>query len=598
VFAGLVLFTGCGAGPVATGGAGTLAVHGNVFGGQSAVSGSVVMLYAAGKSGNGSAATPMLIHPVTSGDDGSFTLTGDYVCANVEDQVYLTATGGNPGLIAGTNNAALLMMSALGRCGDLPTTPFVSINELTTVAAAWALSPFISSAANIGATSTNATGLKNGFLNAALLVDPRPGGLPVLPSNLSIETGKISSLANSIASCVNSDGGSACSPLFTAAKVGSTAPTDTLMAALNVVRNPANNVMAVYNAASTVPPFPSTLNEAPNDWTLSMTVTGGGLNSPTALAVDAGGSVWVADYLGAVSAFTPQGTPLSPTGYGAGVLSNTFGLTIDTSGNIWVSSTNDPAHGSTFGSVSKFAGSSSGTPGALVGTYSDANLDFPEGLSADTNGNIMIGNYANGLGGSIYNGTGGEVSSLLGDGSVNFPVAVAADSTHGMWLANQSDRTVTHVRADGVVLAHPSCCSEATDIAVDAFGNAWVTNFGDSSVSEVSSAGVTTLTSVMGGGLSSPSGLVIDGAQNVWAVNYSGGSFSHLAGNGGTVTAGTALSPASGFGLDASLVQPFGVAVDATGNLWVSNYSNNDLVMFFGLAAPTKTPVSPTPAIP
>jgi hypothetical protein len=600
VFAAVLSFTGCGAGPAATSGAGSLAIRGSIYGGQQPVSGSSVKLYAAGKSGNGSAATPMLVLPVMSLSDGSFTLTGDYVCANVEDQVYLTATGGNPGLTSGTNNAALVMMSALGRCGDLPTTPFVNINELTTVAAVWALAPFINSAANVGATSTNAAGLKNGFLNATLLIDPRLGGFfPALPSNLTIETGKISALANSIASCVNSDGGAGCMPLFSAATPsGGTAPTNTLQAALNIVRNPANKVTAVYQAAGSFPPFPTTQTSAPNDWTMSMTVTGGGLSLPTALAVDAGGNVWVADYPGALSGFTPQGTPLSATGFGIAVLSNAFGLTVDTGGNVWVSSSNMPTHGSTVGSVSKFAGSASGSPGSLAGTFSDVNLNYPEGLAADTNGNIMIGNYAGGFGGSIYNGMGGVVSSMLGVGSVAFPVAVAADSTHGIWLANQSDTTVTHVAANGTVLAHPSCCDDASGIAVDAFGNAWVANFGNDSVSEVSAAGTTTLASAKGGGLSTPSGVVIDGAQDVWTPNYSGGSFSHLAGNGGATAAGTAISPSSGFGKDASLAQPFAIAIDATGDVWLSNYSNSDVVMFFGIASPTKTPVGPVPALP
>jgi len=582
-----------------------LNIRGSIFGGQQPVSGASINLYAAGKTGNGSAATSMLLTPRSSGPDGTFNLTGDYVCANANDQVYIAATGGNPGLTAGTNNAALVMISALGRCSDLPTTQFVSINELTTVAAVWALAPFIGSVTNIGASPTNAVGITNGFLNAGLLVDSRSGKLPVLASNLSVETGKINALANSIASCVNSDGGTGCSPLFTAATVGSNVPTNTLAAALNIVRNPGNNVAAVYNAAGAFPPFATTQGGvAPNDWTMSLTVTGGGLNAPTAIAIDPLGAVWAADHQGLLSGFSAQGTPFNATGYGAGVLSNVFGLTIDSNNNVWAASSSAPIHSGTYGSLSKFVGYGSGTTGQLQATYFDAAMNYPEALSADPNGNIMIANYAN-HSGEIYNTNGGVVASGLAVNLASFPVSVAADAQHGMWLPSSGSTNVTHIAADGTILANPSlpsqsCCgTQPQAVAVDAFGNAWVADYAGSAVDELSAAGTVTLTGVPGaGGVTYPNGLVIDGAQDIWVVNYFGPSISHIAGNGGAVAAGTALSPDSGLGLDASLVFPYSIAVDGTGNVWVGNNGGNDLVMFFGLATPTKTPVSPTPVQP
>ncbi len=598
LFASALTFTGCGIGPTATNSVGTLQMHGRIFGGQQPVSGSSVKLYAAGKTGNGSPAVSLLVTPVTSDANGNFSITGDYTCANANDQVYLSATGGNPGLAPGTNNVALVMLSAVGRCANLPTTPFVNINEQTTVAAAWALAPFINSAANVGATATNAAGIANGFLNAVLIVDPASGQAPALPPNLTVESGKITALANSIASCVNSNGGAGCTPLFSAATPsGGTAPTDTLQAALNIVKNPANNVAAVFNAGSSFPPFVSTLTSAPNDWTLSLTVTGGGLNSPTALGLDAGGSVWVAGLNGVLSGFTPQGAPLSAAGFGVGALSQSFGLTIDPNGSIWVSSENKPQHGGTFGSVSKFAGSASGTPGQLIGTFSDPGLDFPDALSADTNGNILIANYGDSTA-SVYSNTGAVVSSGLGTGNLSFPTSVAADATHGLWLANQSDGSVTHLAADGTLLAHPACCSGASAIAVDVLGNAWVADYSSGAVTELSAAGTATLATTKVGGLASPIALVIDGAQDIWVSNYSGASITHLAGNASVSPAGTALSPSQGLGQDASLVQPFGIGVDATGDVWVSNFVNSDVVEFFGLASPTRTPVNPAPAIP
>jgi hypothetical protein len=593
-----VSLTGCGIGTTASSGTGTLQIRGNIHGGQQAVSGASVRLYAAGKTGNGSAATSMLALPVTSDANGNFSITGDYVCTNLEDQVYVAALGGNPGLPAGSTNPALVMIDALGRCGNLPTTSFISVNELTTVAAAWALAPFMVSADHVGASSTNTAGIANAFLNARLLVDPTTGLPGTVASNLSIETGKIYALGNSLAACVNSNGGSACTPLFTAATPpGQAAPVNTLAAALNVVKNPSNNVAAVYNASTPFPPFPSGLASAPNDWTLSMTVTGGGVVAPTSLGIDAAGNVWAAGYYGVLSVFSPQGTPLSATGYGQGTLSESYGLTVDPNGDVWVTMQETPYHNPTRGGIAKFGGATSGSQGTLRFVASDTSLDYPNAVVADTNGNIMAANYANSSA-TIYNTTGGLVAGQLGSGSAAFPVAIAADSTHGLWLANQGDSTVTHVAANGTVLARPACCDGASGIAVDALGNAWVANYYNSSVSEVASNGTITLNGVSVGGLSYPSGIAIDGAQDVWVANYRATSFSHLAGNGGTKAAGTAYSGASGFGQDASLSLPYAIAPDASGTVWISNFDHNSLVAFFGLAAPTKTPLTPTPAQP
>ena len=73
---------------------------------------------------------------VTTDSNGGFSITGEYTCTSGQ-QVYLYALGGNPG--SGTNSAAGLM-AALGNCpaagNFLAATPYVVINEVSTVAAA------------------------------------------------------------------------------------------------------------------------------------------------------------------------------------------------------------------------------------------------------------------------------------------------------------------------------------------------------------------------------------------------------------------------------------------------------------------------------
>jgi len=597
--------TGCGIGPVASSSEGSLALAGRVHGGQQPVVGSVVQLYTAGIAGNGSAARPMIAATVTTDSNGFFGITGDYTCVNSTDQVYITATGGDPGV--GTNNSNLIMMTALGNCGNLNSSTYITINEVTTVAAAWALAPFMISATNVGSSPTNSLGLQNAFLNAQLIASSATGLAATNPSNLAIETDKLYALADAIATCVNSSGGSSCTPLFAAATppAGSapivTAPTDTIAAALDIVKFPGSNPGGVYNLISPTPPFPTAYTQAPNDWTMSLTVTGGGLNSPTAITVDASGNIWVAGYYGLLSAFSPQGTPLSATGFGSGILSETYGVAVDNSGNLWVSNQELPGHSPGHGSIVKFMGASSGSMGTPVFNaatnsywFFDQTMSFPTALAPDSNGDIMIANFANSTG-AVYDSSGNVVATGLGTGNSAFPVAIIADGSHGMWLANQGDTTVTHVDQFGNILAHPNCCSGANGIAIDTFGNAWVANYYGGNVNEISPTG-TSATLVDGGqdgGLANgyPAGLALDAAQNVWVALYRGTGFSEVVGPSGYQAPGTALSPANGYGLDANLLLPFTLAPDASGNIWVSNYGKSNIVMFFGIATPTATPI-------
>ena len=89
-------------------------LRGNMHGGQQPISGASVQLYAAGTNGYGSSATALLSAPVITDANGAFSITGNYTCPSSTSQLYIVATGGNPGLTPGTNNAAIALMAALG----------------------------------------------------------------------------------------------------------------------------------------------------------------------------------------------------------------------------------------------------------------------------------------------------------------------------------------------------------------------------------------------------------------------------------------------------------------------------------------------------
>ena len=640
------VLSGCGSGVVATSSIGTLGIQGKVRGGQQPVTSASIFLYSAGKTGNGSAATSMLNTPVITDSNGSFTIASDYTCASSTDQVYLVATGGNPGLGNSVNNTAIVLMTALGNCGNLSSIPFVTINEVTTAAAAWTLAPFMTAYANVGASATNALGISNAFLDAQLLANLGTGASVQPTGNLTTEYTKLNTLADAIATCVNSNGGASCTPLFAAATPsGATAPTDTLGALLNIVKNPGQNVAAVYKIVQSTPPFEPTLSSAPNDWTMSMTIQGGALNPssgvintadpnyaiggglyyPQHLDIDANGYVWVGNNGSgtnsgdsSVSEFSPQGTAISPEkGYGAGILNELFALVIDTTGNIWV--TNEQNEGQGNGSITGFLGSNSSTPGTPItntnpatggnGTpyffdTSTAGTYFPAYLSANNSGQIFIGNQ-DATYPSVFTTSTGAISSL-GIGSVSFPQSIAADASGGVWLGNSSakvtqDTTVTHIAANGTY-SQISCCSGPYALATDSSGNLWVENYDNDTISEISSSGTVLVDQLALSGVQGSNGMSIDAGQNLWIANYGsynaatptiGASFTGI-----STTTLTSLSPASGFGTAAGMVVPVATIPDRSGNVWITSKDTNALVVFFGLAVPTATPLMPTPTAP
>jgi hypothetical protein len=608
--------------------------QGQVLSGTQPISGATLQLYAVGSAGNDSAATPMLTQPVTSDGLGMFNLTGYFTCGQsstgstitttvtpANTQVYLVATGGIASPTSTTGNPALVLVAAVGSCSNLTTpTPFFTLNELTTAAAAWALAPFSASATNIGASATNTLGIANAFLDAALLANPATGAAATLPANLTVETGKLSAFADALNPCTASDGGSACDPLFTAATpTGGTAPADTFTAALNIVHNPGQNVAAVYALIPTppTPPFATTLTASPNDWTLSLTVTGGGLLEPTALGIDSQDNVWVANQNGPLSAFSPQGTPLSPTGFGfvsgVSIIDFVFGLAIDPGNNIWV--TNQQGYGGGgSGSVTEFYGVN--TP-ATTGTspnpggYSNS-IGYPVALAADTNGYIYVANTSNSSA-TVLDNSGNLVSGSLGANYTlgDIPNAIALDATHGFWLSGNEN--VAHISSTGTLLVNAACCQQSFGMATDAAGDLWIADYlggpdnrGAIAEAVTDTSGNTSvpISGLVTGGINHPQMVAVDAAQNVWFTNRVNRSITEIAGTASTLPVGTAISPstgvytAGGYGLDAGLDGPFTILPDRSGNLWVSNESVYTLTMFFGLAAPTVTPLQPVPTAP
>lgn len=258
-------------------------LRGQVKGGQPPVWGATIQLYQVGAAGDGSSAAP-LGSSTTTDQTGGFTITGNYMCPASNPQVYLLATGGNPGLATGTNNTAIALIAALGSCSSLSPSTFINVNEVTTVAAVAALLPYMTSPTGIGSGTSDAPGLAAAFTLASQYASTATGTSPgtSVPAGDAVPSKLINSLAGIVSTCVNSTGGSAgdgsyCGTLFTdSTPQGGAAPTDVATALLNILNNPTSNLTSLFALLPSISPFEPVLPAAPSSWTVSLITTPAG----------------------------------------------------------------------------------------------------------------------------------------------------------------------------------------------------------------------------------------------------------------------------------------------------------------------------------
>ncbi len=594
-----ILAAGCGVSvnsPINSKGGSGASFYGAVTADGKPVAGASVQLFAAGTSGNGSTASALLTTALDTGADGSFTVPSGYSCDASTAQVYLIARGGTPASSSGENNS-LALMSALGTCTGITAGSAVTVNEATTVAAVAPLAAFYSAGGNIGASSTNAVGLANAFTTAANLVNVSTGISPgaSVPATLTVSRAKLNTLANALAVCTAAS--SVCAPLFAAATPSSgLVPDNTLDAVFNILRYPANNVAAIYQVASGTTVFSPALAAAPPDWMLFTTWTGGGINEPTSIAIDASGNLWAAGYPGAVSAWTPGGEALAAAGFTGGGLDESWGLAVAPSGSVWITDyASQSGVNNGYGAVTEL--NSDGTALSGADGYFSGGIEWPIAVAADTNGDIWVVNNWETVTRLSSSGSPLSGANGWGLGQLDFPVAVAIDAQHNAWVANQSGDTITSIAPDGSLVNSYSCCDGPAGIATDEYGYVWAANYYGNSLSVVTTSGAVVSSGLTGGGINDPQGIAVDGAGTVWLTNYHSNSLSEVSG-AKDASMGAAMSPAFGFGSDASLSEPYAIAIDASGNLWVSNHGNSTITQFIGVATPVKTPLAGPPKSP
>jgi streptogramin lyase len=586
---------------------------GAVYDGRQPIVGAHVYLMAANTTGYGKPSVSLLNAAATghsdglgaylvTGANGGFTWPAGAICAS-GSQVYVYALGGSVG---GGSNAAAGLMTAVGTCpsaGNVGALPYVWVNEVSTVAAAYALAGFATDATHVASSGTAPAlvGLANAFANAANISSLTAGvAYAYTPAtNGIVPQAEINTLADILAACVASGAANsgACTTLFADSVASGSpvvAPADTATAAINIAHNPSADIAGLFALLPSSPPFVPVLAAAPHDLTVSIAYFGGGLNVPQGIAIDATGNVWVANLIAnTLSEFTPAGLAISSTtGYKGGGVNEPTAIAIDLTGNAWVAN----AQGT---GVSEFQGYAPVSPSS----------GFPVCAAPSSHGVAIDGLnqvwFANEFGFSgIYNSEGlqnagcigvlanaGTTVGSYGSGYLDGAFGVAIDGTGNVWISNQSGNSLTELSSSGTPISPfagytGGGLNVPDSIAIDGGGSVWAVNAGNSALSKFSNSGVALSPpfGFVGGGLFRPECVAVDGAGNVWVGNSLGNSLSEFS------NAGQALSPLGFTG--AQVKEPDGIAIDGSGDVWLTNAGDSVLVEFVGAAAPVVTPMA------
>ena len=368
------------------------------------------------------------------------------------------------------------------------------------------------------------------------------------------------------------------------------------------------------------------------------------------VAIDADGNLFIADSgNNTIRKITPDGAVTTLAGK-AGVsgdvdgvgsearFSNPTGVATDSAGRIYVADTGNHTIRmiTPGGAVTTLAGTAGETGTADgVGSAARFKLGFVGPLStlavpstgrgavaADKDGNVYVADSSNATIRKItpagvvstLAGSAGAIGDADGDGAAarfTSPVGIAVDNAGNVYVADSSDvslstgNTIRKITATGTVttLAGASGMSGKADgtgssarfsnpasIAVDAGGNVFVADNFNNTIRKITPVGV--VTTVAGGSAGSsdgtgadakfalPGGVAVDSTGNVFVTDSRNHTIRKIT-SAGVVTTFAGAPPlrgnADGSGVLARFDAPAGIAADATGNLYVADANNNSI---------------------
>jgi hypothetical protein len=353
-------------------------------------------------------------------------------------------------------------------------------------------------------------------------------------------------------------------------------------------------------------------------------------DSPSGLAVDRAGNVYVSDELNhtirevtAAGVVTTLAGAAGMTGSadGTGAAARFFhpsGMAIDSAGNLYVAERNHTIRKITAaGDVTTLAGAA-GMVGSADGTGAAARFNNPTGVAIDGMGNLYVADTFNHTirkvtGEGVVTtlaGTAGAIGSADGTGAAarfSFPAWVAVDSNGTVYAADSGNFTIRKLTGEGVVttLAGTAGMSGTADgtgpaarfdfpfsVAVDSAGNVYVADAFMDTIRKVTADGVVTtlagtpnmMGSADGTGAAArfrlPAAVAVDSTDTLYVADGANATIRKVNADAVVTTlAGAAgvTGSADGMGIAARFNNPTAVGVDGAGNVYVSDTFNHTL---------------------